>query len=369
MDAITVRVPGRVNVIGEHTDYNGGYVMPAAIGYETRAHAKPRHDRIITVDSEALDDAVFFDLDTLAPEHRGDWTDYARGIVLELRAAGVELRGADIRIETSLPLGGGLSSSASFDIALALAVLASSGADMPRRDLAALSQRADAEHVGIRSGLMDQYAVLFARAGNAMLLDTRTLFFDFHPIPAGATLVVCNTMVRHALAGGEYNQRRAECEEALSLLRRRFPNARDLCDISPEEFASTGDLLPEPLYRRARHVVTEQARTRAAAAAFDAGDLRTAGKLMNASHESLRDDYEVSCAELDTMVEIARACDGVYGSRMTGGGFGGCTVTLLDAGHADAFRTAVAERYARQTGIVPEIYDGTPVDGAAYAVA
>lgn len=364
MPALAVRAPGRVNLIGEHTDYNGGFVMPAAIGYETRASAALREDRIVRVESQAAGESISFDLRDVRAERRGNWTDYARGIVAELLAAKVPVRGADVRIVTTLPLGGGLSSSASFDVALALALLSAAQFSLERAEIARLSQRADAAYVGVRSGIMDQFAVLFGKAGHVLLLDTRSLEYRYYPLPPKARLVICNTMVKHALASGAYNERRSQCERALERLQRWFPSARDLRDIPVDGLQQHENDLPRVLYRRARHVITENERVLDAAQSLDGGDARGLGELMNASHESLRADYEVSCAELDTMVAIARACDGVYGARMTGGGFGGCTVNLVDAACVPAFEAAVREQYQRQTGMVPDMYDGTPVDGA-----
>ncbi len=358
------RAPGRVNLIGEHTDYNDGYVMPAAISYETHISGSPVSNRIVRVASESVGATAGFDLDALEMECAGDWTDYVRGVLLELQKAGVTLAGADLRVASTVPLGAGLSSSASFEVAIALAMLERCGTTMKRIDIAKLAQRAEVEHTGTRSGIMDQFAVLFGEAGSATFLDTRSLDYAHVPVPPGVTIVICNTMVKHALAAGAYNERRAQCEAAVEVLKRWYPDIRALRDVSLEQLeAHAGDIAPL-LYHRALHVVSENARVVEAKAAFERGDAAAFGRLMNASHESLRDDYEVSCPELDVMVGLARRCEGVYGARMTGGGFGGSTVNLVEAARAESFRTEIAQGYYRETGMRPDLYDGTPAAGA-----
>ncbi len=361
---IEVRTPGRVNLIGEHTDYNDGFVMPAAIGYYTVVHAQPRTDRDVTIRSEHFGQPVAFTLGALPQRRRGDWTDYARGILIELEQRGLALHGADLDVTATLPMGAGLSSSASFEISIALAMLAASDIAMEPTELALLAQRSEHEHVGIRAGIMDQFAVLCARDGHVLMLDTRSLAVDHVAFGAGARLIVANTMVRHALASSEYNARRAQCEAGVAVMQRRFHDIRALRDVSLEMLERCKADLPDVIYRRCRHVVTEDARVLNAAVALREADLSRLGRLMNESHESLKNDYEVSCAELDALVEIARGLDGCHGARMTGGGFGGCTVNLVAAEAADAFAAALADRYRRATSITPELYDGTPVAGA-----
>lgn len=358
------QAPGRVNLIGEHTDYNGGYVMPCAIARATRVVAYERSDRRVSVVSEGRAQ-VTFDLDAI-PEHRsGDWRDYARGVLLELQASGVTLHGADLRVTSDVPIGAGLSSSASFEIATALAMLALSHAEMNPLALAKLGQRAEIRHVGARVGIMDQFAVTFGKAGHALLLDTRTLQFQPIPVPNSAAIVICNTMVKHDLASGEYNARRSECERAVMLLQQRYPDVRELRDVSEAQLLEARELLDETAFNRALHVVRENARVLEAAQALRDDDLHAFGALMNASHESLRTRYAVSSEELDTMVDLARALPGVYGARMTGGGFGGCTVNLVKREHAADFGKRIAQAYEERTGIRPEIYDGTPSAGAS----
>jgi galactokinase len=361
---VEARAPGRVNLIGEHTDYNDGYVMPAAIAYSTHVTGSAASNRVVTVASESVGSTAAFDLDALETGRAGDWTDYVRGVLIELQRAGVALDGADFQVTSTVPLGAGLSSSASFEVAVALAMLERCGGTMPRIDVAKLAQRAEVDHTGTRSGIMDQFAVLFGEAGSATFLDTRSLDYAHVPVPTGVTIVICNTMVKHALAAGAYNERREQCEAAVEALKQWYPDIRALRDVSLVQLEAHAAGIAPILYHRALHVVSENARVLAAKAAFESGDAVAFGRLMNASHESLRDDYEVSAPELDVMVALARRCEGVYGARMTGGGFGGCTVNLVDVANAESFRTAIAQGYYRETGMHPDLYDGTPAGGA-----
>jgi len=363
---IEARAPGRVNLIGEHTDYNGGFVMPCAIGYGTHARGSERAGRAVVV--RTGDDEAVFDLDGLSAPRSGDWRDYVRGVLGELGAGGVALRGADLSVSGTLPIGAGLSSSASFEAALALALLAIAETAMEKTPLALLLQRAEIDYVGTRCGIMDQFAVLHARSSSALLLDTRSLTFEEVAIPASLAIVICNSMVEHHLAAaGAYNERRRECEESVARLRTRFPDVRDLRDVSAAQLVQARDLLPSPLYERCRHVVGENARVLEAAAALRSRDFPLLGALMAASHASLRDDYAVSCDELDALVRLAGEFPGTIGARMTGGGFGGCTVNIVERRDAEAFSAYIAAAYRHETGIGPEIYDGTPVAGASIA--
>ena len=364
MKTVKTRAPGRVNLIGEHTDYNDGFVLPCAIAYETVATASERVDRIVSVQSR-FDDSASFELDRLPSQRLGLWSDYVRGVLIELRQFGVDLPGANLRVTGSVPLGAGLSSSASFEIAVALAMLALADAPMNMVELAQLAQRAETRHAGTKCGIMDQFAVLFGRQGHALFLDTRSLHFELVPLPAQTAIVICNTMVKHELAAGAYNERRAQCEQSVHLLRERYPEIRALRDVTPEQLLEASALLPPLILARARHVVTENVRVLQAVQAMRAGDLPAFGALMYASHESLQSDYAVSAPELDTMVALAKAFDGTIGARMTGGGFGGCTVNLVHAPRAGEFCAYIAAAYERETGIAPEIYDGSPSAGAS----
>ncbi|MBZ5665378.1 MAG: galactokinase [Acidobacteriia bacterium] len=362
------RAPGRVNLIGEHTDYNDGFVMPAAIGFHTRIAIAPRSDRKLVVYSENYSDQVEFDLDHLPAKCAGHWSDYVVGVVKMLVHAGKELRGAHLLVDGNVPQGAGLSSSASIEVAVGYALLdlanpAIEGESLDRTKLALLCQRAENEFVGARCGIMDQFVSSHGERGKALLLDCRSLKYRQLPLPDGVALAVCNTMVKHSIAQGEYNQRRAECEAGVRGLSKHLPNARALRDVTPEALEAYGEELPDVVRRRCRHVIGENARVLQAASALEIGDLAAFGKLMRESHRSLRDDFEVSCAELDLMVELAEQVEGVYGTRMTGGGFGGCTITLVRADCVEAFQQTVRQGYERGTGCRPEIYVCSAADG------
>lgn len=350
------RAPGRVNLIGEHTDYNEGFVMPVAIGFSTWVRAVRRDDRIISIFSENFSEPVEFDLDDKNLRAQGHWGDYVKGVAVTLERAGYRLCGAELRIHGEVPIGSGLSSSAALEVASAFALLTTSGITIDRVELAKLCQRAENEFVGMRCGIMDQFASSNGQVGNALLLDCRSLEYKAVPLPEAARLAVCNTMVKHSLATSEYNARRLECEKAVRYFAERLPNVKALRDVSEEELKSLGSDLPEVIYRRARHVITENQRVLAAGAALERDDLQTFGQLMKSSHESLRHDYEVSCKELDLMVQLAQQVRGVFGSRMTGGGFGGSTVNLVAAENVDEFKEVVFRSYQNATGLSPEIY-------------
>ncbi|MCA1614305.1 MAG: galactokinase, partial [Acidobacteria bacterium] len=326
------RAPGRVNLIGEHTDYNDGFVLPMAIDRETVAAAAARPDRRVRVHSLNLDESAEFDLDAPGEKRRGDWLDYVEGVarILDAGAGGARLAGADLSILSDVPLGAGLSSSAALEISVGLALASLSGADAGGVRLALAGQRAEHEYVGTKCGIMDQFTAAMARARHALLIDCRTLQATHIPLDTSDVVVaICDTNVKHELSTSEYNRRREECEQGVRALQSVLPSIRALRDVGVEEFDRHAPrVLPETIRRRCRHVVTENARTLAAAESLRRGDLSELGRLMNLSHASLRDDYEVSCAELDALVEIALPLEGVLGARMTGGGFGGSTVSL-----------------------------------------
>ena len=367
--ATVYRAPGRVNLIGEHTDYNDGYVMPVAIDHATYVAIGRRADRQLFVYSESIDDAqrstAEVSIDALALQ--GGWTNYVFGVAQMLLGHGVPLPGANLLIASEVPLGAGLSSSAALEVAVALALAGLAGVRLDGETVARLCQRAENECVGAACGIMDQFVALHGRAGHALLLDCRSLTFTPLPLPPHMRLVVCNTMVKHAIAAGEYNARRRECEAAVRALSERLPHVRALRDVSERDLEEHADVLVEPLNRRARHVVTENARVAAFGRALQQADFASAGRLMRDSHSSLREDYEVSCPELDSMVDIAMAAPGVIGARMTGGGFGGCTVNLVAAEAVDDFVAVVAEGYSRRTRFATEIYVCDAADGAAQA--
>ena len=358
------RAPGRVNLIGEHTDYNDGFVMPAAIQFYIWTAIAPRPDRKLRVCASSFSDSVEIDLEEKAGP-ANHWSDYVRGVAAILEQAGYRLCGADLLVGGDVPIGSGLSSSAAIEVASALALLGNSGVSVPPTELAKLCQRAENEFVGARCGIMDQFISCCGHAGQALMLDCRSLEYRLLPLPPDASMVICNTMVKHELASGEYNSRRAECEEGVRRLTRVLPHVRALRDVSLEDLERHGQELPETIRKRCRHVVSENARVLQAADALQRGDLTDFGKLMAESHNSLRDDYQVSCEELDLMVELARKRQGVYGARMTGGGFGGCTINLVKNDEVANFRHAVATGYEQVTGRRPDIFVSAAAEGAS----
>ncbi len=358
------RAPGRVNLIGEHTDYNGGFVMPAAIEFYTWVAVGRRADRILSVYSEQFDETVKFPLDGLAGPPRKHWSDYVRGVAAVLQAAGQELHGANLMISSDVPLGAGLSSSAAIEVSSALAIASISGIELPSLDMARLCQRAEHEYAGTHCGIMDQFISIFGQAAHALMLDCRSLDYLLLPLPEDVRVVICNTQVKHELAGGEYNRRRADCEAGVACLRQHDSNITALRDVTPDFLKEHKAELSGVVYRRCRHVVSENQRVLAAAAALKSSDMHRFGELMYASHASLRDDYQVSCAELDMLVEIASGLDGVYGARMTGGGFGGCTVNMVNADAMSDFRAQVSQLYQAKTGKMPSIYVCSAAKGA-----
>lgn len=353
------RAPGRVNLIGEHVDYSEGFVLPLAIDRATVAAAAPRDDRTVRVRSLATGETAEFSLDQSDPRPRGNWLDYAQGVALAL-ARRVPLRGADVALRTTVPIGAGLSSSAAFELAVGLALLSAAGAELEPRELAHAAQEAENAFVGLRSGIMDQLASALGMRDHALLIDCRSEDVTPVPLPPQAALVVADSGVKHELAGSAYNERRAESEEAARRL-----GARTLRDVSIAEFARRGALLPDPLRRRARFVVGENARVLATVSALRNGDLTDVGRLMNDSHDALRDDYEVSAPELDLLVEAARQVDGVYGARMTGGGFGGSIVALVRREASTLLARALESAYAARYGRKPSVTQVNAADGAA----
>jgi galactokinase len=363
------RAPGRVNLIGEHTDYNDGFVLPAAIRFSTWAAAASRSDSRLIVHSENFSETREFNVDELPEGSRRHWSDYVAGVMVSAKKSGWQLPGADLLIRGEVPIGAGLSSSAALETVVAFAMLSVAGAPIDRTQVALLCQRAEREFVGVQVGIMDQFVSGHARAGCALLLDCRSLEYRFAPMPAGASIVICNTMVHHELSGSAYNQRRAECEQGVRLLSGHFPGIRALRDVTLDQLERYKRDLPPVIYRRCRHVIAENDRVLQASEALRKGDLQGFGHLMYDSHSSLRDDYEVSCPELDLMVEIASLLPGVYGARMTGGGFGGCTVNLVRTDQLEGFRAEIRARYQAGSGREPAVYVTDAAQGAEEVLA
>jgi galactokinase len=358
------RAPGRVNLIGEHTDYNDGFVLPAAIEFAAFAAAGVRQDNKLLVRSENFAETREFDLAALPRVSRRHWSDYVAGVAIAAREAGLRLPGANLMIRGEVPIGAGLSSSAALEMVTAFALFSLAGAAIDRTAMALLCQQAEREFAGVQVGIMDQFVSAHARAGCALLLDCRSLDFRFACLPAGVRLVACDTHLHHELAGSAYNQRREECERGVAILARFLPGIGALRDVQIADLERHCGELPPLVYRRCRHVVSENQRVLNASTALEAGDLRSFGSLMYDSHRSLRDDYEVSCPELDIMAGIASRLPGVYGARMTGGGFGGSTINLVAAESVEKFGTAIAERYHAATGIAAGIYVTDAAEGA-----
>jgi galactokinase len=368
MRPIVFSAPGRVNLIGEHTDYNDGFVMPSAIGLGTRVAASDRADRRLVMRSGQFSGEFEFDLDHLPTHKTGSWCDYVVGVAVVVRQSGHALEGANLLVESDLPIGAGLSSSAAIEVASALALMQLNEIVLPKVEVARLCQRSENAFIGARVGIMDQFVSCLGKAGHALLLDCRSLEFELIPIPDRVRMVVCNTMVKHEHAGGEYNRRREECEEGVRILARWYPEIRALRDVSVEQLVEHQKDIPEKIFKRCRHVVEENARVQEGARRLRAGDLNGFGALMRESHRSLRDLYEVSCRELDLMAAAAEGLPGHYGGRMTGGGFGGCTLNLVEAADADTFADAIADRYQQATGIKPAVYICSAADGARVEV-
>ena len=357
------RAPGRVNLIGEHTDYNDGFVLPCAIGFYTHVAVSPRPDDRLVLRSTGFTENCEVDLQ--APAKIGAWCDYVVGVAAELLRLGVPVPGANLLVHGEVPIGSGLSSSAALEVSSAIALLNLAGKNLPLREVAQLCQRAENNFVGARVGIMDQFVSCHGKKDCAVLLDCRSLEFELVPIPRSVKFVICNTMVKHQLSGGEYNVRRAQCEEGVRILAKSNPGIRALRDVTIEQLRARISEIPPVTYKRCLHVVEEDMRVQETVRQLRAGNLKTVGGLMAQSHASLRDLYEVSCAELDTMVEVAQGLPGFIGGRMTGGGFGGCTVNLVESADAESFAAQIADRYQQKTGIKPEIYVCSAADGAA----
>ena len=358
------RAPGRVNLIGEHTDYNDGFVMPAALNLYTYVAVTPRPDRRLRVYSENFDEACDVDLDSIRPGKSGHWSDYVRGVAGVLESSGYKPRGADLAIASEVPLGSGLSSSAALEVSTAWALLSNSEINVDRNAIPQICQQAEHLYPETKCGIMDQFISCHGRAGHALMLDCRSLDFQLLPLPGDVRLMVCNTMVRHDHASGGYNTRQGECQEGLRALQQALPEIRALRDVTIDELEQHRSRLSPLIYKRIRHVVTENERVKMAASALQAADMAKLGELMADSHRSLRDDYEVSTPELDLMVELARDQKDVYGARMTGGGFGGCTINLVHSARAGEVQQRLEQNYEAKTGLSPTIIICEASDGA-----
>ncbi|MDT0125731.1 galactokinase [Paenibacillus sp. RRE4] len=359
-DIRVFHAPGRVNLIGEHIDYNGGYVLPAALEFGTTLLIRERKDNELQLASTNMAYEGILDRATIGQEKTGEWTDYPIGVMVQLQGKGVQVtRGYDLLYHGEIPNGAGLSSSASLEVLTGYAIQSMEGiADIDTVELALLSQKAENEFVGVNCGIMDQFAVANGAKDHAILLMCDTLEYEKVPFRTGAyKLIIGNTNKRRGLVDSAYNERRSQCEQALAILKEQLPALNYLAQLKPEQFDTLQDQIKdEKVRQRAQHVVEENARVLASVEALQNNDLQTFGQLMNASHESLRDLYEVSCSELDVMVEEAQRIPGTLGARMTGAGFGGCTVSLVHENDVERFVSEVGAAYEVRTGLTGDFY-------------
>jgi len=358
------RAPGRVNLIGEHTDYNLGFVLPIALDLSCVAIATPAADGRLRIYTEVLDksaDWLVTELPHRSPTH--DWTDYVIGVARELIRAGYAVDPQSIRIHSTVPTGSGLSSSAALEVSTALAMLG--GQAIEPLQLAQLCQRAEREFVGVPSGIMDQYVAVFGQEGSAIEIDCRSLTHEVVTLPQEVEIFAVNSMVKHQLGQSAYRERTEQCAAAVEAIQARYPAVSSLRDVDTRMFSEVASSLPDTIRRRARHVVTENERVGKFVAGCQAGDLNKLGELFLESHRSLQFDYEVSCEELDFLVDSAIAIDGVYGARMTGGGFGGCTVNLVAPSASAMFEREIANKFHTWYSVRPQMYRCHPSAGAS----
>ena len=367
-DLVAARAPGRVNLIGEHTDYNDGFVFPMAIDREVVLVGRRRSDGIVRLYSLDYAEESSFEIDRIEHDPKARWSDYVRGVVDVLQKAGYRLGGFEAVITGDVPRGSGLSSSAALEVGAITLIdaLFSLKIDAPQK--AVLGQRAENQFVGVACGIMDQFISAAGKEDHGLFLDCRSLAYELVPLHLqDARVLVVNTNKQRGLVDSEYNARRRECEAGAAFFAERIAGVKALRDVTEEQFRAYEAELSEPIRSRCRHVVSECQRVLRSVEALKAGDLASFGKLMNESHRSLRDDYQVSCRELDVVVEIAWAMEGVYGARMTGAGFGGCAVALVHKEYVEPVSRAILERYPQETGLEPEIFVFTAVDGAGLA--
>jgi galactokinase len=369
--AYVARAPGRVNLLGEHVDYNDGFVLPAAIDRATYIAFSATTSHQTTLLAADFNERASFSPRTIPTKTQTDatplpeWAHYPAGVMWALLEENLSVPSINAVYASNVPRGSGLSSSASVEMAFIIAWQTLGGWTLPPMQRALLGQKAENRYVGVNCGIMDQFASACGVANKLLLLDCRSLEWQTVPLSENVTIVIADTRVRRQLTSGEYNKRRAACEEAVRLLKQDLPHIKTLRDVSVEDFNRLSGKLSDEVSKRARHVVKEIERSKQAPALLEAGDIQNFGGLMNECHISLRDLYEVSCPELDTMVRIAQAIEGCYGARLTGAGFGGCTVNLVAREIADIFARALATGYESETGYHPEIYISHPSDGAA----
>lgn len=356
--------PARVNLIGEHTDYTGGLVMPMAIGFRTVASITPREGGIAVFHSENFGEVVEVEIAALTRAPRGHWSDYPIGVLWSLAQEGITVPGFTMHLVGDVPLGAGLSSSASIEVATEMALLDFAGVNLSLEKIATLARRAENEYVGAKSGIMDQFVVTGGVAERAMLLDCRSLQYELLPLPTKAKVVICNSMVKHQVASGEYGGRRDEIEAGQAIIKRLRPGVESLRDATLADLEACAGEMSAEVMARCRHVITENGRVVRAREALLNGDLEQFGKLLLEAHKSFRDDFAASCGEVDTLVEIASRQPGCYGARITGGGFGGCTVNIVEMNAAAQFTNTLRDEYRKATGIVADCFICEASDGA-----
>ncbi len=368
---VQVRAPGRVNLLGEHIDYNGGPVLPAAIDLDVRLAARAVPTNTVTLAALDLGVEAAFSLDELEGKTSLDgrplpnWARYPAGVAWSLQEAGYRLTGVEVAYTSNVPIGAGLSSSAAVEVGFAVLWQALGDWQADRLTLARLCQRVENVYIGVATGLMDQFASLCGVAGQALYFDTRSLEWHPVPLPPATAIVIADSGVRRSLTDSAYNERRASCEQAVQILQGFLPEVRSLRDVKPTVFAAYSERLPPVVRRRAEHVVKEIARVQTAVIALQRADKQTFGALMYAGHASLRDLYEVSIPELDALVEIARGLPGCIGARLTGAGFGGCTVNLVEEAQAEAFIQGLRDGYQVRTGRPAQVYLCRASEGAS----
>lgn len=359
----TFMAPARINLLGEHTDYTGGFVLPMAIQFSTKATISARPEGGYSFTSSQFSEPLTFDGPKI-PASRGMWSDYPAGVLVMLQQAGIEPPAFNMELDGDVPLGAGLSSSASIEVASAVAMLAHSGRTLSARDLALLCQRAENDYVHSPCGIMDQFVVTAAQRNHAMLIDTRDLTFDLLPLFPHTQIVVINSMVKHSVATGEYGVRRREVEEGQAAIHAAFPHSRQLRDATIAELEACRPAMSEQAFLRCRHILTENTRVSAAREAMREGDASRFGKLLLEAHASMRDDFSASCEEIDFLVDLAAKTPGCFGARMTGGGFGGCTVNLVAEENVEAFQSKLRDAYRDHYQIEAQTFVATAVDGA-----
>jgi len=363
--SVLVKGPGRVDLMGIHTDYNDGFVLPIAVNVDVMALGRLRNDRKVRVYSANFDKAAEFDLDNVEYDSAQKWSNYVRGVAKFIQEKGIELRGANIALHGNVPLGSGLSSSAALEMATGVLFQALTGFKMSGPDMALVGQAAENKFVGVSTGIMDQFVSRNGQKDHALFLDCRSLAFEQLPLDTSKVkVVVCNTMKQRGLVDSEYGLRRSQCEEAVRLFQQWIPNVKALRDVTCTDLQEYGDRLPSNVYKRADHIISENERGLRCREVLASGGLEEFGELMNASHDSARDSYEVSCPELEAMVEVTRAAPGSLCGRLAGAGFGGCTVSLVMDASVPDFVDTVKREYQKKTGLAPELYVCTSEDGA-----